>query len=637
MLHITSLGYLITGLFVPFFLLLLISYYLKSYSLDKIVFGYLLIVNALYWYWRLRYTIPEFSFHYLWAWIFFVSETIMIYLFCFTGYLLSLVNKNSSHPIQSENNPSPKIDIFIPTYNESIDLLEKTIYCALNIDYSNYAIWILDNGNRPTVKQLCEKYKINYLDRVNHVNSKAGNLNNALEKTKNITHSEFFLVIDSDFLCRKDILKKLLVPFYQGNDKIAIVQAPQYFYNADPLQNSFRAKAELSDEQRLFFDVMSPAMDKINTATCCGSPFLARRDIVEKVGGFPTNTLTEDINLTYLLYGHDYITRYLKEPLACGMAAENIDQYISQRKRWTIGYIQQCFSKLGPLFFNQQSFLQRGFLLAGLSAWFSYVFRIIFLLAPILNLFFGIKTIDVSDNSWLLFIPVYVLSNLAFLYLKSKKTYVPVITDALHFAIAIPLVVAILRSLRKVTKLRFDVTEKELTLTKTRANYKVLLPVLFFILAYVIGISLNFIFCPTFLCWQNHLAGIVWGIINIIFLLFSLAIGFDRDHRKDLWLTNANAILHQDNREISAPIKGISLSLCQLVLKNTSLRIGGSVKINVAEILIAAKVTEIQKNWVEFTFTDQSHQTALLKYFFSEGHIKITEQSKPLKIFTKLV
>ncbi|MDI8799830.1 hypothetical protein MJM59_29380, partial [Salmonella enterica subsp. enterica serovar Montevideo] len=45
---------------------------------------------------------------------------------------------------------NPKVDIFVPTYNEDLNVVKNTIYASLGIDWpkDKLNIWILDDGGR---------------------------------------------------------------------------------------------------------------------------------------------------------------------------------------------------------------------------------------------------------------------------------------------------------------------------------------------------------------------------------------------------------------------------------------------------------------------------------------------------------
>ena len=74
----------------------------------------------------------------------------------------------------------PTVDVFIPTYNEPIDVLEKTITGAMCLDYPRAKIWVLDDGRREWLKEFCEAKGVGYLTRPDNAHAKAGNINHAL-------------------------------------------------------------------------------------------------------------------------------------------------------------------------------------------------------------------------------------------------------------------------------------------------------------------------------------------------------------------------------------------------------------------------------------------------------------------------
>jgi cellulose synthase (UDP-forming) len=57
-------------------------------------------------------------------------------------------------------NQLPLVDVYIPTYDEPFDVLEKTITGALCLDYPNARLWVLDDGRRPWLKAFCEGKRI---------------------------------------------------------------------------------------------------------------------------------------------------------------------------------------------------------------------------------------------------------------------------------------------------------------------------------------------------------------------------------------------------------------------------------------------------------------------------------------------
>ena len=89
----------------------------------------------------------------------------------------------------------PRVDVFLCTYNEGLDIVEGPILAARNMDYPNFTVWVLDDGRRAWLRDFCQAHGVNYLTRPNNAHAKAGNINHALSKTD----AELFAVLDADF------------------------------------------------------------------------------------------------------------------------------------------------------------------------------------------------------------------------------------------------------------------------------------------------------------------------------------------------------------------------------------------------------------------------------------------------------
>jgi cellulose synthase (UDP-forming) len=247
----------------------------------------------------------------------------------------------------------PSVDVFIPTYNETIEVLEKTIIGALCLDYPNVSVWVLDDGRRPWLKNFCEAKGAGYLTRPDNSHAKAGNINHALVHTS----GQFVAIFDADFVPQRNFLMRTIGFF--TDPSIGIVQCPHAFYNHDPMQANLAMRKAIPDEQRFFFDAIMPSRDGWDAAFCCGSNSLTRRAALDAIGGsLPTNSITEDMLLTLTLLREGYVTRYLCERLAFGLAPENVDAFFVQRQRWARGAIQILYLRNGP-FGRKLALMQR--------------------------------------------------------------------------------------------------------------------------------------------------------------------------------------------------------------------------------------------------------------------------------------
>src|SRR5437867_8338370 len=98
----------------------------------------------------------------------------------------------------------PTVDIFIPTYNESVDIVRRTVIGARAIDYPYTTVYVLDDGRRPAIQIMAESLGAVYLSRADNQHAKAGNLNHALQRTG----GELIAIFDADHVPVRGFLTK---------------------------------------------------------------------------------------------------------------------------------------------------------------------------------------------------------------------------------------------------------------------------------------------------------------------------------------------------------------------------------------------------------------------------------------------
>ena len=274
----------------------------------------------------------------------------------------------------------PPVDVFIATYNEPREVLEKTILGCLALEWPNKRVWVLDDGRRVWVRDLCVEKGAGYINRPDNKGAKAGNINHAIEQTD----APFVAVFDADFVPQHDFLLRTMGFF--AEEKVGIVQIPHSFYNHDPMQTNLGMEQAMPDDQRFFFEAIMPGRDGWDAAFCCGSNSVTRRKLFEEIGGgLPEGSITEDMLLTLASLRNGYVTRYLNEPLAFGLAPESTAAFFVQRQRWAQGAIQILYLKEGPLGPNLKMryrllFLPTAWIFQGLSSMYTLLVPIMFAL-----------------------------------------------------------------------------------------------------------------------------------------------------------------------------------------------------------------------------------------------------------------
>ncbi|GIW54698.1 MAG: hypothetical protein KatS3mg082_1102 [Nitrospiraceae bacterium] len=285
---------------------------------------------------------------------------------------------------------APSVDIFIPIYTESCDILEKTLIGAGAIEYANKRLYVLDDGHRPEVAKLAADYGAVYLKGPRR-HAKAGNLNHALSQTT----GELVVVFDTDHIPVTSFLQET-VPFF-ADPQVAFVQTPHHFYNQDIYQRALSAGPRIPNEQDLFNHAIQGGRAPWNGAFFVGSGAVFRRSAIVEIGGFNLMSITEDIHTSQHLHAKGWRSVFLDKDLAVGLTAETLSSYIVQRRRWMLGCLH-IFFRDNPLFCRGLTWRQRLGYFASLYYFFFPAARVVFWITPLYYLFFHLHPIfsDVS-------------------------------------------------------------------------------------------------------------------------------------------------------------------------------------------------------------------------------------------------
>lgn len=446
---------------------------------DRILFGVttaaFLILYAL---WRWRDTLPDFalSAQSLWSWLFISFELLAILYTLLSIVILVRSTDRTTEADAAQRGLSardgyPAVDVFICTYDEPLEILERSILSALALDYDNVTVWVLDDTRRDWLRDYCNRIGARHVTRADNKGAKAGNLNNGLAATARETNAPVILVLDADFAPRRDFLKRT-VGLLLSDPAAAIVQTPQFYYNADPIQHNLLAEKSWVDDQRFFFDVFQPAKDAWGCAFCVGTSFVVRRDRLDEIGGFPDGAISEDINLTYTMLAHGYRTSWLNEPLSFGLSAEGIPEYITQRARWCLGTLQVALLRNGPFRGHGFSFTQRWHYFHGVLNWLCKPFMVLLLVAPTIYWFGGLPAFEADYLSFLRYGMPALLGQIVYMGWISRARTLPLFMEATHAVTCFAVTATLLSAIVKPFGRPFKVTDKGGDRSAPRIHWK---------------------------------------------------------------------------------------------------------------------------------------------------------------------
>lgn len=292
---------------------------------------------VLYLSWRIAFTMPLGGANLAVAWILVIFEALPLGGLVLKSITLWNIDGHAPEPVTEAPN-GLRVAVLIPTYNEPVEVLAPTVAAACALEPA-HETWVLDDGNRPWVAEMCASLGARCVTRAEHNHAKAGNMNHALdlmaaEGAAGKPTIDVIAVLDCDHVPLPTFLTATLGWF--ADEDIALVQGPQAFYNSGAFDDD-----GISGEQGLFFNVQMPARNVAGAGPFwCGSTSLLRVRALREVGGVATETITEDMHTTLKLIRAGWKTVYHHQTLAVGLAPATADQYLLQRRRWGMGAMQ---------------------------------------------------------------------------------------------------------------------------------------------------------------------------------------------------------------------------------------------------------------------------------------------------------
>lgn len=324
-------------------------------------------------------------------------------------YILSYFNSN----VPKERNNKGKFAILIPARDES-RVIEELLNSILNqtrkIDSDDVYV-IVEEESDKTV-ELVKNKNMNIVFRHDLSKKRKGYalddaIKEILEQKK---HYDAYFIFDADNVLDKDYIKNMEKAYESGydigigyrntkngNDSVIAAASSLTFSMINTLGNEHKTKCN-------------------NTLTISGTGFYIKGDIVEKLSGYPFNSLTEDYELTLYATLNDLTTTYVKNAIFFDEQPVKYNITINQRTRWIKGFFE-ARKKYIPLLLKKEinkNFSSSFHQIMGVTP---YILLIIGLLGILLINYFNVK------NTIILILFVYLIMVLitSIMVLKEKS------------------------------------------------------------------------------------------------------------------------------------------------------------------------------------------------------------------------
>lgn len=569
MLELAAVGPVLLAIGVPLAAFALLGAESRLARAIAALVGAMATLRYILWRWAESMPANQQPIQQLWAWLFFGFEaatmlsSVLVYLF------MSRVRDRSSAADAGGTSPllSAPVDVFIATYNEPYDVLERTIVGATSIEHPDLRVWVLDDSARPWVRELALELGCHYVFRVDRKHAKAGNVNNGLREALSTgRRPEFLLLLDADFVAARHILRRTL-PLFAEPD-VGIVQTPQHFFNFDPVQSNLLCTSAWPDEQRFFFNNLLASKDAWGAAFCCGTSALFRASALEHAGGMAVETVTEDMLTTFKLGEYGYRTVFLNEQLSLGLAPEGLQEYISQRTRWCLGAIQQIYTRWSFAGNGRISLINRLSAFDGVLFWgSSFTFKLLMIAAPMIYWWTGTAVMDCTLEQMISRLGAHVAASLVFMALICGNRVLPVMTDVTHLLCAGAIVRTFATGIVNPWGRAFKVTAKGKTTDKITVQWGSFGLYAAIAIGTLAGMVVNMDTASSLFGTPGYQLNVFWSIFNIAVLTIAAAVCVElpRQRRDERFTSGEVAIiLAGDGSRIPCQVRDISVGGARL-------------------------------------------------------------------------
>ncbi len=287
--------------------------------------------------------LPYIYFFYMFVSLYFLSFYILLYI------------KNRDRLLDS---PKLKkhfsVSMVVPCYNDE-ESIGGAIEAFLASDYKNLKkIFVVDDCSTDNSYEIIKRYAKKYSRVIALQTPKnTGNAAGAKNYGAKFVDTDLIAFADSDSYPAKDALSKM-VPYF-NDEKIGAVTCPIF------ARNKTKFFEVLQAVEYTAIALTRKLLESVDAIYVTPGPLaLYRRKAFVEVGGFDSKNITEDIEFTWHLIVNGWDRKMCMDTNVTTWVPTNFKQWISQRRRWSMGGLQ-CMLKY------KQQFLKKNIM--GLFVW----------------------------------------------------------------------------------------------------------------------------------------------------------------------------------------------------------------------------------------------------------------------------
>lgn len=255
-----------------------------------------------------------------------------IFVFIAVMWMLVLFNYGEKFKVEKHKKPKklPTVSILVPAHNEEKNI-EMTLNSLLNLKYPKklLEIIVIDDASTDRTAEIVKNFRGVKLISNKKNMGKAYSLNKALK----IAKGEIIACIDADSFVERDILIKMVGDF--EDPKVASVTPALKVFKPRTFLEKIQATEYLLN---IFLRKSLDAIDAIHVTP--GVFSLYRKKVLEEIGGFDEDNLTEDMEIALRIQNAGYKITNKLDAISYTLCPPNLRSLFKQRLRWYRGALQ---------------------------------------------------------------------------------------------------------------------------------------------------------------------------------------------------------------------------------------------------------------------------------------------------------
>ena len=236
----------------------------------------------------------------------------------------------------------PTVSILIPAYNEE-NVIARTIKSMQKIDYpkDKLEIIVINDGSTDRTVEIASKFGW-----IKLLNKEKGGKGSALNFGIKHAKGEIIGVVDADSIVTRDAVK-LMIPLLNDPKTAAAISALKVHKPQNLLQKLQHFEYMLA----AFIRRLMASLDTLYITP--GVLSLYKKEIVTNLGGFATDTLTEDLEMGMKLRSNGYTIKSQIKAITRTTVPETLKALYKQRLRWRRGFFENIY-KYKHMLFNRK-------------------------------------------------------------------------------------------------------------------------------------------------------------------------------------------------------------------------------------------------------------------------------------------